>query len=188
MEAARTPPPILHQSPAAQSASPVAQGVVRQRHRLSPFRRLRLRLRSQLRPRTPLLRRSPKPSQTQNRFHPNLPSPIPRTNPPPSPPRIHQRLRHQHLARHHPHLPRTLLRSFCRSHVAQSPIASSDFGLRPRPYGDAIGYISRFRAEVTLTWSKAACTCFCLSCFCLYCRGVASARPGRRPHLALILI
>src|SRR6266436_1279141 len=29
MEAARTPPPILHQSPAAQSASPVAQGAVR---------------------------------------------------------------------------------------------------------------------------------------------------------------
>src|SRR5882762_6826970 len=92
--------------------SPVTQGAVRQRHRLSPFRRLRLRLRSQRRPRTPLLRRSPRPSQTQNRLHPSLSSPIPRTNPPPSPPRIHQGLRQQHLARHHPRLPRTLTDHF----------------------------------------------------------------------------
>ena len=149
MEAARTPPPILHQSPAAQSASPVAQGAVRQRHRLSPFWCLRLRLRSQRRPRTPLLRRSPRPGQTQNRLHPSLPSPVPRSNPPPSPPRIHQRLRHQHLARHHPHLPRTSRRPFCRSHLARSTIASDARTSGPCRL-DRIGHISRPRTGLNL--------------------------------------
>ncbi len=45
------------------------------RAHLSPFRQLSVRMRSQLRPRTPLLRRRPRPRQTQNRLHPSLSRP-----------------------------------------------------------------------------------------------------------------
>src|SRR6266851_8724134 len=76
----------------------------RQGYRLSPFRQLCVRLRSQLRTRTPLLPYRPRSSETQNRLHPRLSRPDPRANPAPRPARIHQRLRRQFLARNHPHL------------------------------------------------------------------------------------
>ena len=58
--------------------------------------------RRRLRPRSPLLRRSPRPHQTQNRRHPRLPRPNPRANRQTSPTRIRQRLRPHRLARRHP--------------------------------------------------------------------------------------
>ncbi len=92
--------PCSHASP-----SPCRRGRGRG-YRLSPFRQLCVRLRSQLRPRTPLpWATAERSSKTQNRLHPRLSRPNPRANPAPRPARIHQRLRHKFLARNHPHLP-----------------------------------------------------------------------------------
>src|SRR5262249_45696405 len=72
------------------------------RHRQLPFRRLRLRLRPFLRSRPPLLRRRPRPPQTQNRLHSRLSRANPRASHPSRTARIHQRFRHPRMARTHP--------------------------------------------------------------------------------------
>ncbi len=94
----------------------------RQGYRLSPVRQLRVRLRSQLRPRTPLLRCSPRSNKTQNRLHPRLSRPNPRPKPASRPGRIHQRIRHRFLARKHPHLPQTVCQAYrgSRSRIART--------------------------------------------------------------------
>jgi hypothetical protein len=133
------------------SSDPAAR---RPRAPLSPFRQLRVRLRSQLRPRTSLLRRRPRSRKAQNRLHPRLPRPNPGPNPAYRPRRIHQRLRHRHLARNHPRVPRTVRQAHVpRSPFAKCPIASartrsgSGSGASPNSRG-RIGRISSLRIEL----------------------------------------
>jgi hypothetical protein len=74
---------------ARKEAQAFGGGVSQQGHRLSPLRRLRLRLRSQPRPRTSLRRRSPRPCKAQNRRNPNLSRPTHRSGHAPFPARVH---------------------------------------------------------------------------------------------------
>jgi hypothetical protein len=64
----------------ARKRKPSTARLPRSGYCLSPLRQLSLRLRSQFRPRTPLLRRRPRPGQTQNRLHLGLSRPNSRPN------------------------------------------------------------------------------------------------------------
>src|SRR6266850_7473528 len=62
-------PPVPLRLPCSQRSASSRRGNRRPGYCLSPLRELSLRLRPNLRPRPTLLRRRPRPAQTQNRLH-----------------------------------------------------------------------------------------------------------------------